>query len=179
MSVWALIVAPFLVAVVLFFVLPMLEKPRQKFLKAIGVKHNIESQTYLEIEPKPRAEAPVIPTVDPIAVVNDVGAQPLMQQADKAKHYIGMRVDCIGEVFGIEELQNKKTEFNIRLRSKGTVGRYRVALVFEVDQALYRGISLLEKHDPVRVSGIIETIDGTLIWLREAKLISYGKSPSP
>jgi hypothetical protein len=178
MSVLVPIGATVIGGLILFFTLPILEKPRQKFLNAIGVKHKIETQISEEVKLTALPEAPVVPIVDPIEVVNDVGAQPLMQQADKAKHYIGMRVDCIGELFEIEELGNKKTQFVIHVRSNVTSGRYRAGLIFEINPTRYRGIGLLNKRDPVRVSGIIESVTTPLIYLGEAKLISYGKTPA-
>jgi len=170
----ALILAPIIVGIVLFFVLPILEKPRQKFLRWIGIRHKIETQKSEELKPTSLAEAPDAPLVDPIEVVKDVGAQPLLQQAGMAKHYLGMRIDCIGELYEIRE-RHKEVELSVRVGPKERYGQA-VGVIFKIDPALYPGLGLLKDHDPVHVSGIIKEVSLPVILLREVKLISYGKS---
>jgi hypothetical protein len=175
MWILALVVAPLVVVVISFFALPILEKPRQKFLNAIGIRHKIETQKSEELKPTPLAEAPDVPLVDPIEAVKDVGAQPLLQQADMAKHYVGMRIDCIGRLYGIKEQDNKEVELSVHIRREKPYG-LGVGLIFKIDPALYPGLGLLKDDDPVHVSGIIEKLSSRIIHLHEVKLISYGKS---
>lgn len=175
MSVLALIGIPVLAGVILFFILPTLEKPRQKFLSWIGIRRKIETQKSEELKPTPLAEVPCVPLVDPIEALKDIGAQPLLQQSGMAKHYLGMRIDCVGGLYSINERGKKEVELRVYVRPKGLYGQG-ATLSFKIDPTLYPGLGLLKDDDLVRVSGIIEKLIPPGIWLSEVKLISYGKS---
>ena len=171
----ALILAPIIVGIVLFFVLPILEKPRQKFLRWIGIRHKIETQKSEELKPTLLAEIPDAPLVDPIEALKDIRAQPLLQQSGLAKHYLGMRIDCIGRLSSIDERDKKEVELRVYVSPKEFLGRGAM-LLFKIDSALYPGLGLLKDDDPVHVSGIIERLVPPSIWLSGVKVISYGKS---
>jgi hypothetical protein len=194
MGILAAIGFPILVGIILFFVLPALEKPRQKFLSWLGIKSKDETRRSEEllqarpasesILPPPAEEAeqvlpsdlPGIPLADPNELIEDIESRAFMQQPDVAKHYLGMRINCIGEVARIDPPENDEVRFYVWRR--GTHGRG-AGLIFNVNKMLYPGLGILKNSDPIRVSGIIEKVSIPNIYLRDVKLIGYGKTFTP
>ncbi len=184
---WVAIPAGIVVGIVLFFVLPFLEKPRQKFLGWFGVKSKKEEpKTVIQEEPKlvAKREEPkpaiLIPeptfflSPDPFEIIKTIKALPLLLQEEAAKHYAGIRVDWKGSLSSME----RTGAGMLRVMVLISRGYERPAIFFfEINSSDYPGIGTLNDGDPVHAEGYIKKIEGNLFSLRDSKLISYGKQP--
>lgn len=183
MSVWALIVAPLVVVVISFFVLPILEKPRDKFLRWTGIRQR-KSAAIVEM---PKDSATIQPAntgisvqtlatrLDAVEIAKAIRSAPLLQQPEISKHYVGIRIECDGELGNIDKLTDKKVRVLISVYPPSGKLAETVSVFFTMELKDYPGFGLLKYDDPIRVSGIIEKAEPRSLFLIDPKIISYGR----
>ncbi|MBE3102286.1 MAG: hypothetical protein IMZ47_08480 [Firmicutes bacterium] len=155
---WLLVTPPILAGVVLFFVLPFLEKPRQDFLDLFGINPGKEESKSVSEFPCP----------GPFEVLDDIENAPLLQQDEVAQHYVGIQVDWTGQLVGIEKKDGGMLKLQVCLNRRFA---RTVCFFAEVNAADYPGIGLLKTGDKVRIKGYIKSATWGLINLRDATLI--------
>jgi len=166
------IIAAVIGGIILFFVLPVLEKPRQKFLGLFGVKPKLEEPKPVLLNPEPA----YLLTPDPFGIIHAIQATPLLQRDEAAKHYAGIPVDWKGELVYIEKIGAGMLKLQVRLSQKSGVPSA-LSVFLEINSSDYPGIGIVKAGDPVHIKGYIKKIKNDWFELRDSKLITYGKQP--
>lgn len=162
MALWIPIIAGLVVGIVLFFVLPFLEKPRQKVLGLLGLNPKRE-------EPRTTMVTPNFIGPSPSDITQAICNVPLLQQDDAAKHYVGIRVEWTGELSGISRTGAGMVRLNVINWRQDDWNSFS----FEVNSADYPGIGLLKDGARIRVTGYIKMANSFHIELRDAILLLY------
>jgi hypothetical protein len=124
--------------------------------------------------------APTIPTpplpaataIHPKEIIAAINSAPLLQQSDIAKHYLGIEVEWSGGIISAEKRRDNRVGLVIRPGKPGLS----VGVAFDVDPTQYPGLGLLREGDKIRVAGVIDRVGQVVIYLRDVRLLAYGKN---
>lgn len=131
-------------------------------------------QTVIDSSPAgPGFDSPATSSIAPDSVLNAVTSAPLLQQPDIAKHYCGVRVDWTGTLISARKRKEGEVSLLIRCGS----GSSAPAVSFDINPNDYPGLGLLQREDPIRVSGIIDGIQYEIIDLKDVRLVTYRRDP--
>ncbi|TFH34659.1 MAG: hypothetical protein E4G99_09055 [Anaerolineales bacterium] len=178
------IVWPLVVLVIGFFLVAILERPRDAFLRLIGLKSNPKSQALVEAPKSEVVQKPaepegsrpsLVPNLTPYEVCQAIDSAPFLQQEEVAKNYIGMPIDCVGELGAVSRQGQRQGFVRVMITYIPSTERLRemVHIHFVVYEPDYPGLALLKGGTKVHVSGIIESVLPPSMNLKDAKLISF------
>jgi len=177
----ASVIAAVIAGIALFFLLPIFGKPREAFLRWIGIKHSRKSETLTE-DPKGEmitkpadtevSKLGLVNRLSPFEISRTIESAPPLQQSEVAKHYIGIRLDCIGELFSMKREGGGLIGVHIMVWTPTRSLSETVHVHFMVYQADYAGLALIKAGEPIHVSGLIKKVEPRSISLRNSKIIS-------
>jgi hypothetical protein len=178
------VIAGVIVLVIGIFLTPVIERPRDAFLRLVGLKSNPKSQALVEAPKSEVVQKPaepegsrlsLVPNLNPYEVCQAIDSAPVLQQEEVAKNYIGVPIDCVGELGAISRQGQRQGFVRVMITYFSSTERLRemVHIHFVVYEPDYPGLALLKGGAKLHVSGVIESVLPPSIILKDAKLISF------
>jgi len=126
------------------------------------------SETPIPAPPQQELPKPPSKSLSPQQINEALDNIPFLQKPEIAKHYIGIKVSWEGYLSTIGKSQKGG---NIRIFL--AYPEWTRLIVFEVNLNDYSGLGLLNKGDPIKVEGVIDSVGDSSIELKDATIISY------
>jgi hypothetical protein len=145
----------------------------RRFFSKPTPKPEPSSNTPLQSPPSSlTSDLPTTPVMKAEEILRSITSAPLLQQAELAKHYLGIHVDCWGALVNADTDKPGKVAMMILCNS--APNSFPCFVWFEVNLDDYPGLGLLHDGDPIRVSGTFDSISISTVNLKNARLLTYG-----